>query len=298
MKTTLQTVLKRFLPAELSPYLQGIRRGIERESLRVSGDSELARTNHPESLGSALTHSLVTTDYAEAMLEFVTPVSNNGEQVQSILADIHTNVYRHLGDEVLWPLSMPCRIPHEDQIRLAEYGSSNLGRYKSVYRQGLKNRYGSMMQVIAGVHYNFSMPEHFWPMWQKVLGDQGPLKDFISASYMGLIRNFMRYGWLLSYLFGASPAVDCSFLTNSGNSLPLEKQGDRTLVGKDATSLRMSSLGYNNKAQDALFISYNSLNDFICGVKAATNQANVAFCKNWRERGRNLSAVEHQHLAE
>jgi glutamate--cysteine ligase len=279
MDSTAENIPHRVFDAELRSALKRISRGIEKESLRVDGDCHLAQTAHPVELGSALCHSFITTDYAEAMLEFITPVCREADEALNILADIHYHSYCHLGKELLWPLSMPCRIATEDQIILARYGSSNIGRMKHVYRQGLKNRYGSMMQVIAGVHYNFSMPENFWPLWQKAKGDRKPLQEFISECYLGLIRNFLRFGWLLTYLFGASPAVDSSFMKNIISPLPFENLGHDTFFLANATSLRMSSLGYRNKAQEVSSISYNSLDKFIQGVRQATNQPNVTFAK-------------------
>ena len=161
MKPLWQKTLESLSRSDLLAALKGIRRGIERESLRVKGDSRLASTAHPASLGSPLTHAWLTTDYAEAQMEFITPAGTKAEETLEFMADLHRHVYRHLGEELLWPVSMPCTIETEGDIALANYGSSNLGKMKTIYRRGLKNRYGSMMQVIAGVHYNFSMPDSF-----------------------------------------------------------------------------------------------------------------------------------------
>jgi glutamate--cysteine ligase len=252
---------------------------IEKESLRVNDDSSLASTAHPAPLGSPLTHAWITTDYAEAQMEFITPVGTEAEETLRILADIHRHVYRHLGDELLWPVSMPCTVETEDDIELARYGNSNAGKMKTIYRQGLKNRYGSMMQTISGVHYNFSMPENFWPVWQQIQGDRQPLQDFISESYLGLIRNFFRFGWLIPYLFGASPVVDASFIKHARSKLPLKNRGQESYYMPLATSLRMSKLGYNTKEQDNLPISYNSLPEFVSGLHQAASQSNPVFEK-------------------
>ena len=67
---------------------------------------------------------------------------------------------------------------------------------------GLGYRYGKVMQVIAGVHFNYSFPPEFWPIYSELEGNRLPLQDYISESYMGLIRNLQRYGWLIPYLFG------------------------------------------------------------------------------------------------
>lgn len=279
MKQSWQNALESLSRPEFSGALKGIRRGIEKESLRVNDDSSLASTAHPAPLGSPLTHAWITTDYAEAQMEFITPVGTEAEETLGILADIHRHVYRHLGDELLWPVSMPCTVETEGDIELARYGNSNAGKMKTIYRQGLKNRYGSMMQTIAGVHYNFSMPENFWPVWQHIQGDQQPLQDFISESYLGLIRNFFRFGWLIPYLFGASPAVDASFIKHARSKLPLKQRGQESYYMPHATSLRMSKLGYNTKEQDNLPISYNSLPEFVSGLHQATSQPNPVFEK-------------------
>lgn len=141
--------------------LKGIQRGLERETLRVNADGTLATTGHPEALGSALTHKWITTDFAEALLEFITPVDGDIQHMLTFMRDLHRYTARKLGDERMWPLSMPCYIAEGQDIELAQYGTSNTGRFKTLYREGLKNRYGALMQTISGVHYNFSLPMAF-----------------------------------------------------------------------------------------------------------------------------------------
>ncbi|MGL5154498.1 MAG: glutamate--cysteine ligase, partial [Aeromonas veronii] len=171
--TTTSLSLTELLNALGSPErltaLKGIRRGIERECLRITPDGRLAQSDHPRALGSALTHPNITTDYSESLLEFITPATDSIDSLMEQLGDIHHHVIQHLGDERIWPLSMPCFVGGEESIRLAQYGSSNIGKMKTLYRQGLKNRYGSLMQVIAGVHFNFSMPDSFWSEWQDLV---------------------------------------------------------------------------------------------------------------------------------
>lgn len=279
MKQSLHDTLEPLSRPDNSASLKGIRRGVEKESLRINRDSSLAETRHPAPLGSPLTHTMITTDYAETLMEFITPAGTDATKTLEIMADIHRHVYHNLDDELLWPTSMPCTIKTENDIKLADYGDSNVGKMKSIYRRGLKNRYGSMMQVIAGVHYNFSMPKTFWPVWQQIKEDRQPLQDFISESYLGLIRNFLRHSWLIPYLFGASPAVESDFLKLSRSTLPLKPIGRTSYYAPNATSLRMSDLGYNSKEQDNLAINYNSLPEFICGLRQAVNQSNPVFEK-------------------
>lgn len=264
------------LLAEHPGALTGIQRGIERESLRTEANGVLAQTQHPTELGKALTHSTITTDFAESLLEFITPVSTDTQVLFQQLEDIHHYTATRLGDEQLWPMSMPCYCHDESDIQLAQYGSSNIGKMKTVYRQGLHHRYGSMMQIISGVHYNFSLPTQFWQIKKAPgLSEQ----DKISAGYMALIRNFYRYGWVIPYLFGASPALCRSFLQGKESSLAFEQLGKGTVYLPHATSLRLSDLGYTNSAQADLCVCYNSLGQYLDSVQQAVNTHAEEFAK-------------------
>ena len=241
--------------------LKHIGRGVEKEGLRIDDHCHVSQIDHPASVGSTLTHPSITTDYSEALLEFITPVMNSPEQTIEYLADLHRYTLDNIGSETIWPASMPCRLIGDDSIPIAKYGTSNVGQLKHVYRQGLGVRYGRIMQSIAGIHYNFSLPESFWQHYQELLGDSSDLQDFISSHYFLLIRNFRRYSWLLYYLFGASPVLDKSFL--NGRDHALQQFTENTFGLEYATSLRMSDLGYQNSAQEDLHISYNSLEDYV-----------------------------------
>jgi glutamate--cysteine ligase len=235
------------LPGEV---LRGLRRGIEKESLRVQPDGLLAATPHPARLGSALTHPHITTDFSESQVELITGVHSNADACIRELTEIHQVVYRAIGDELLWSASMPCRLPAEDKIPLGKYGTSNVGRAKSVYRMGLSHRYGRRMQTISGIHYNFSLPE-----------------QLSNDAYFALIRNFRRHAWLLLYLFGASPAVCSTFV--DGREHGLERLSGDTLYLPYGTSLRMGRLGYQSDAQSSLAVSYNSLESYGASLQQA-----------------------------
>ena len=264
---------------EAHPHaLKGIRRGIERETLRVTADGKLAGTGHPEKLGAAFTHRWITTDFAEALLEFITPVDDNIDHLLAFLRDIHRHVARNLDDERMWPLSMPCFIAAEQDIELAQYGSSNAGRFKTLYREGLKNRYGALMQTISGVHYNFSLPLEFWQAWAGVK-DAESGKEQISAGYFRLIRNYYRFGWVIPYLFGASPAICSSFLQGRETSLPFERSEQGMCYLPYATSLRLSDLGYTNKSQSNLGITFNNLQTYVEGLKRAIATPSEEYAK-------------------
>src|SRR5436190_2119102 len=232
-----------------SDALRGMRRGIEKESLRVRPDGSLAQTLHPAALGSALTHPHITTDFSESQLELITGVHASVEACLEELTHIHQVVYKHIGEEILWCASMPCNLPADHLIPIGRYGTSNVGRAKTVYRLGLAHRYGRRMQAISGIHYNFSLPG---------VGDE---------QYFGLIRNFRRNSWLLLYLFGASPAVCSSFV--AGRDHELTQLASGTHYAPYATSLRMGRLGYQSDAQASLSVSYNNLRDYTASLYEA-----------------------------
>lgn len=237
--------------------LRGIRRGIEKESLRASASGSLALTPHPAALGSALTHPNITTDYSESQLELITGVHATPETCLEELLRIHQYTVRALGDEMLWVSSMPCNLPADETIPIGRYGSSNVGRAKSVYRMGLAHRYGRRMQTISGIHYNWSMPG--------VGSDQ----------YFGLIRNFRRHAFLLLYLFGASPAVCSSFV--AGRQHDLQPLGEGTMYMPYGTSLRMGRLGYQSDAQASLAVSYNGLDGYAASLQEALTRPYPAY---------------------
>src|SRR3989440_12378192 len=242
-----------------SDALQGIRRGIEKESLRVRPDGSLAQTLHPAALGSALTHPHITTDFSESQLELITGVHASVEGCLEELTHIHRGVYRHIGEEILWCASMPCNLPSDHLIPIGRYGTSNVGRAKTVYRLGLAHRYGRRMQAISGIHYNFSLP------------------GLTDEQYFGLIRNFRRHSWLLLYLFGASPAVCSSFV--AGRKHELSELAPGTHYGPHATSLRMGRLSYHSEAQASLSVSYNNLRDYTASLYDALSKPYPAYQK-------------------
>jgi glutamate--cysteine ligase len=255
--------------------------GLEKESLRVSPDGVIAQTPHPATLGSALTNAYITTDYSEALMEFITPPLATGLEALSFLRDAQKFVYDVLENEILWATSMPCVLKGGENIPIADYGSSNAGIMKTVYRRGLGHRYGRVMQVIAGVHFNYSLPDRFWKLFQQVEEKQGDSQSFIDTHYFGLVRNLQRYGWLIPYLFGASPAVCKSFL--NGNPTTLEAFDEFTYYGPYATSLRMGDIGYTNKKEAGAGIKacYCSLDSYVASLTRAIETP----CPTWEQIG-------------
>ncbi len=289
------------IAADRNNVLCGGLKGVEKESLRVGPDGFLSQKPHPAGLGSALTNRYVTTDFSEALLEFVTPAFATTWEALRCICDIHQFTYARLEDEMLWTASMPCRIPAEHDIPLARYGTSNVGRMKTIYRRGLGHRYGREMQVIAGVHFNYSLPAGFWPAYREVLGSNLDDRDFRSEQYLGMIRNFRRMGWLILYLFGASPAV-CKSFGVPASSLP--SLNADTWYEPWATSLRMSDLGYSNQNQSRINISLNSLDEYvtdlsnaICTREPDYEKLGVKVDGKYRQLNANLLQIENEYYS-
>lgn len=280
--------------------------GVEKESLRVSPDGGLSQFAHPESLGSALTNPYITTDYSESLLEFITPPYEHIESVLDFLRDSQAYVYQKLEqNEILWATSMPCVVAGESSIPIANYGSSNAGQMKSIYRLGLGHRYGRAMQVIAGVHFNYSLPENFWPIYKEMLGEEElNLTDFKSEQYFSLIRNLQRYGWLIPYLFGASPAVCKSFLGGAETSL---KDFDKnTYYEPYATSLRMGDIGYQNNIENESGVKacYRNLDAYVKTLQCAIETPHpeyesigVKINGKYQQLNANLLQIENEYYS-
>ncbi len=270
----------------------------------MSPDGSISRAAHPRALGSALTNSYITTDYSEALTEIITPPFSNSGDALRFLGDAHAFVYSKLEDELLWSTSMPCALEGGDAIPIARYGTSNAGRMKTVYRRGLGHRYGRVMQVISGVHFNYSPHEALWLVLQSLDQNKSEPRDFIDDRYFGMVRNLKRYGWLIPYLFGASPAVCKSFIGERETSLVTFNEN--TYFGPFATSLRMGDIGYTNSREKGVGINvcYNSLESYISSMNFAINTS----CPEWERIGvmvngdyeqlnTNILQIENEHYS-
>ena len=283
--------------------LQGGRKGVEKESLRVTPDGCIAQTPHPRALGSPLTNDHITTDYSEALIELVTPAFTTSWELLQYLLDLHQFVYRHLGEELLWATSMPCAIESDDSIPIAQYGTSNIARMKTVYRHGLGLRYGRMMQAISGVHFNYSFPEPFWEAYADLRESRDRGQRFISASYFDLLRNYRRHGWIVLYLFGVSPVVSKCFLKGR-TDVSLADFGRDTAYEPYATSLRMSDIGYRNRNQADLLVSMNSLEEYVRDLTRAITTPHppyealgVKVDGEYRQLNANILQIENEYYS-
>ena len=300
VKTKLADLVEKNLVQCLSDSLVGI----EKESLRVNSDANIAQTPHPIVLGSALTNPIITTDYSEALIEFITPPLNSINNSLQYIEDLHKFVYKRLDNEMFWATSMPCVVKGESNIPVAQYGTSNLGKMKTIYREGLGRRYGKTMQIIAGVHFNYSFSDELWDglyeYSEKIIDKQ----SYINEQYFSLIRNLLRVGWLIPYLFGASPAACKSFF---GNAEPeLESFDENTYYKPYATSLRMSDIGYQNNKENEKGIkaSYNNINEYVKNLQAAIKtpcpeyeKIGVKVGDEYRQLNANILQIENEYYS-
>jgi len=303
LQLTVESKLEQLQACGQDNLLTELMHGIEKEGLRVTPKGRLSQSDHPAKLGSPLTNGVITTDYSEALLEFITPVYKNSLDAINYLTDLHRYSYRHLDEEVIWNASMPCYLAGADDIRIGEYGNSNSGKMKHVYRVGLANRYGKLMQSIAGIHYNFSLSDDLWLALQAIERDNSSLKDYRSAGYFSLIRNFRRQSWLLLYLFGASPALSDSFMKDREHHL--QTLNGHTLYLPYATSLRMGDFGYSNKAQESLNICFNYLESYANSLQQAIKTPFPAYSEigikvdgEYQQLNANVLQIENEYYSD
>ncbi len=304
MNDVFENRLRRLTGSDQGHLLRGGLIGLEKESLRVTQGGHIASTPHPPAFGSALTNPWITTDYSEALLEFITPPMARLQDATAYLRDLQSFVYHRLADEMLWATSMPCVLEGEQNIPIACYGTSNAGMMKQVYRRGLGLRYGRVMQVISGVHFNYSVPTEFWPVHRQLESSRVPLQAFISDRYFGLIRNLQRYGWMVPYLFGASPAVCKSFF--GGGESGLSELDAHTLYEPFATSLRVSDIGYQNRKEKegGLRVCYDNLERYVDSLSWAIDTPHPEYqamgvIKNgeYQQLNANLLQIENEYYS-
>ena len=247
-----------FSTSQHSRLLNQGRWGLEREALRITPSGELALTPHPAAFGDKQDNPRITTDFSESQLEMITPPRGSIREAYRELEDVHREVRAGLANEQLWPLSMPGSLPDEREIPIARYASETGEAEAEIYRKGLALRYGKKMQMISGIHYNYSFaPELLHFLYQHSRNNtKRDYHEFVDALYFSVARNVLRYRWLLLYLFGASPVFDSSYDHKMLSEIDASEL-------RNATSLRMSRVGYYNALQSSFSVSHNSKDEYI-----------------------------------
>ena len=236
--------------------------GIERETLRVDESGKLALTKHPKVFECKMTHPYITTDFSESQIELITPTLNTLEEVYSFVNSLYDITLSELKNEYLWPQSMPCSIPEDDLIPIADYGHCESGVGASDYRKKLLKKYGGKKQLISGIHYNFSFSEDLIKDLYKKIGNGEEYRNFRDSIYLKVVRNYLRYRWLLIYLLGGTTTMHESF--GEKCVVDLDKISKDSFSNNGAVSYRNSECGYKNPID--LYPNYNSVKDYVESV--------------------------------
>ncbi|OOF49413.1 bifunctional glutamate--cysteine ligase/glutathione synthetase [Rodentibacter genomosp. 1] len=234
--------------------------GIEKESQRVYADGSIVVTEHPKSFGDRAYHPYIQTDFAESQLELITPPNKNIEDTFRWLSAIHEVVLRTMPqDEYVFPLSMPAKLPREDQIKVAQLENP----VDVAYREHLVKSYGKSKQMVSGIHYNFQLDPTLVQQLFSGQNDYQSAVDFQNDLYLKIARNFLRYQWILVYLLAATPTVDTNYF----------RDGTPLKPGQYVRSLRSSQYGYVN--DPSVKISYDSLQDYVNTLEHAVNSGQL-----------------------
>lgn len=236
--------------------------GLERETLRVDGEGKLALTKHPEVFECKISHPYITTDFSESQIELITPILNTLEELYSFVNSLYDITVLELKDEYLWPQSMPCSIPEDDLIPIADYGKCKSGEVASNYRKKLLKKYGGKKQLISGIHYNFSFNEELIKDLYKKIGNGETYRDFKDSIYLKIVRNYLRYRWLLIYLLGGTTTMHETF--GEKCVIDLDKISKDGFSNNGAVSYRNSECGYKNPID--LYPNYNSVKEYVESV--------------------------------
>lgn len=236
--------------------------GIERELLRVDGKGDLSLKLHPKVFGNKLKNPYITTDFAESQVELITPAFSKVEETYDFTNILYDIISMHDGEELLWPQSMPCII-NEEHIRIAEFDDSEDGIEARSYREELIEKYGGKKQLISGIHYNFSFEEKFIEKLYHSEERNISFKDFKDQVYLKMIRNYLRYRWLIIYLLGATPILHESY--KSECDLELEEIANEVYSNEGVISFRNGHCGYRNTID--LFPDYSSIENYLKSIR-------------------------------
>ncbi|MDF2612328.1 MAG: glutamate/cysteine ligase,/amino acid ligase [Clostridia bacterium] len=237
--------------------------GIEREALRINRDGKLAVTNHPEVFGDKLLNPYITTDFSESQVELITPALKTTKETYDFINALYDITALEIGDEYLWPQSMPCDIPEDEHIPIAKYSDCGECKKAREYREKLFKKYGGKKQLISGIHYNFSFDDI---LFKKLYAYQKPsmgYKLFKDSLYLKVVRNYLRYRWLLIYLTGAAPIIHSSYTKTCTKGL-IPIKGD-SFSNEGAISYRNGECGYKNHTD--LFPDYASVESYVKSIE-------------------------------
>ena len=272
--------------------------GVEREGLRVGVKGELSRNKHPKVFGNKIMNPYITTDFSESQLELITPVFNTSKEVYDFLNALYDIVALEIGDEYIWPESMPCIIPDDREIPIATFCKCKQGEEARAYREELLRKYGGKIQLISGIHYNFSLDDDVLNKLYENSSKKEDFKTFKDNLYLKIVRNYLRYRWLLIYLLGSTGVVHSSYKGECLKKLDNISQGAYSCEG--IVSYRNSDCGYGNRV--TLFADYTSIREYVNSLKRFINdgliQSPKEFYSSVRPKGKNPNKILESLLNE
>ena len=249
--------------------------GIEWESLRAKSDGKLSLTPHPAIFGDKLTNPIVTTDFSESQIEIITPTFNTIDEAFDTFSLISDLVNASLpSDEYLWFQSIPCILPYWDEIPIAQY--SEAGEDSQKYREDLAKKYGVKKQMISGVHFNFSFTDNLLEKLYSFEDSDITFKDFKNQVYLKIVRNYLRYCWLIIYLTGCSIGTHKTF-SNDCIHLMDERDDFGSYYSTKGLSFRNASCGYKNLVE--LYPSYDSVEEFTRDINTFIDNGDLSEAK-------------------
>lgn len=242
------------------PFIDQARFGIEREGQRVTHDGKLARTDHPAIFGDRTYHPYIQTDFSETQVEMITPVTDSIDELFQYLDAIYDVTSRSMSDEeVIWPLSMPPALPQKDE----EIMIAKLATFEDVlYRRYLAKEYGKRKQMVSGIHFNFEFGEE---LIRSLFVQQTEIQEFATFKtevYLKVARNFLRYRWLITYLYGASPLSEANYFV------------DELHPHEPVRSIRNSEYGYTNHSN--VKVSYASMEQYLADIEQMIEEGKLS----------------------
>lgn len=261
-KIDFKKIIKKY---DLSNFLNQGNFGIEKENLRTDEFGNLALTDFPKIFGDKGKNPYITVDFSESQIEMITPTFDKIEKTYNFLKNLNDIVTTNLKNEYLWPQSLPCIIPSEDKVPIAKYEEE---REEYKYRKHLAKKYGKNIQLISGIHYNFSFSKEFLNILYEKSNLQINFKEFKNQAYLKVVKNFFKDGWIITYLLGASSPVHKSFLKNLNHDLKILT--DDIFYEENTVSFRNGKYGYKN--QDSFFVSYDCVEDYVSDIEDLVNK--------------------------
>lgn len=242
------------------PFIDQARFGIEREGQRVDLAGNIAKTDHPAIFGDRSYHPYIQTDFSETQTEMITPVTDSIPELFQYLAAVYDVTARSIPkEEMIWPLSMPPALPEKDEAIII----AKLKNFEDVlYRRYLAKEYGKRKQMVSGIHFNFEFGDE---LLRTLFSHQEEFQDFSEFKtelYLKTARNFMRYRWMITYLFGASPMSEKNYFL------------DESHPQEPVRSIRNSALGYTNHPN--VKVSYASMKQYLADIERMIEEGKLS----------------------